>query len=198
MKASTWIWHGHWCQSKHFYFNRGEAICLHNVRINKKEYYGIVHVIVGRNNINDELWAIVSKEKTTLQTFAEYGLRSDGATHSLASPSKQDLLMRNQVSRASLLKVLLCRTMAQGVEVAACGKRRWVDAHWFREHSPSRYFRISWDWVKAALYHGWKLIDSVTFSANQDPSPAIASRKHHEKKLYQLEFRVLTFSYAVS
>jgi hypothetical protein len=29
------------------------------------------------NNINGELWAIVSDEKTTLQTFAEYGLRFD-------------------------------------------------------------------------------------------------------------------------
>ncbi len=30
----------------------------------------MVHVIIGRNNVNGELWAIVSNEKTTLQTFA--------------------------------------------------------------------------------------------------------------------------------
>ena len=34
-------------------------------------------MIIGRNNVNGELWAIVSDEKTTLQTFAEYGLRFD-------------------------------------------------------------------------------------------------------------------------
>ncbi len=30
----------------------------------------MVHVIIGRNHVNGELWAIVSNEKTTLQTFA--------------------------------------------------------------------------------------------------------------------------------
>ena len=55
----------------------GEAICLHNVQLHKGEFYGTVHVIIARNNVNGELWAIVSNEKTTLQTFAEYGLRFD-------------------------------------------------------------------------------------------------------------------------
>ncbi len=43
-----------------------------------------------------------------------------------------------------------------------------------------------------------KLIRSVTFSTNQDPTPAMASRKQHEQRLYQLEFKVQTYSYAVS
>ncbi len=77
IKSNNWIWHGNWCQPKNFHLHRGEAVCLHNVRIHKGEYYGKIHVIIGRNNVNGELWAIVSDEKTTLQTFAEYGLRFD-------------------------------------------------------------------------------------------------------------------------
>ncbi len=69
-RRNTWIWRGNWCQPKNFHLHRGQAICLHNVRIHKGEFYGMVHVIIGRNNVNGELWAIVSNEKTTLQTFA--------------------------------------------------------------------------------------------------------------------------------
>ena len=77
IKSNSWIWKGNWCQPKSFHLNCGEAICLHNVQIHKGEFYGTVHVIIARNNINGELWAIVSNEQTTLQTFAEYGLRFD-------------------------------------------------------------------------------------------------------------------------
>jgi hypothetical protein len=59
----TWIWRGNWCQPKNFHLNLGEAICLHNVQIHLGEFYGTVQVIIGRNNINGELWAIVSKDK---------------------------------------------------------------------------------------------------------------------------------------
>ena len=77
IKSNTWIWPGSWCQPKNFHLHFGEAICLHNIQIHKSEFYGMVHVIIGRNNLTGELWAIVSNEKTTLQTFAEYGFRFD-------------------------------------------------------------------------------------------------------------------------
>lgn len=77
IKSNTWVWRGNWCQPQSFHLHLGQVICLHNVQIHKGEFYGRVHVIIGRNNINGELWAIVSNEKTTLQTFAEYGLRFD-------------------------------------------------------------------------------------------------------------------------
>ena len=51
IKSNNWIWRRNWCQAKSFHLNRGEAICLHNVRIHKGEYYGLVHVIIGRNTI---------------------------------------------------------------------------------------------------------------------------------------------------
>ena len=218
IKSNTWIWRGKWCQPKNFHFDLGEAICLHNVQIHKSEFYGAVHVILGRNSVNGELWAIVSNEKTTLQTFAEYGLRFDIEENFLDDQSAgwnvQRSMIRDVCALSRLWFVLAVATLyvsAQGVEVVRVGKRRWVDTHWFRGqreradrrkttrgHSPSRYFRIGWDWVKAALLNGWKLLQSVTFSSNKDPHPAMASLKQHERRIYQLEFKVLTYSYTVS
>jgi len=45
--------------------------------LHKTERYGMVNVIIGCNNLNGEFWAIVSDEKTSLQTFQEYGARFD-------------------------------------------------------------------------------------------------------------------------
>ena len=202
IKSNTWIWHGNWRQPKNFHLHRGEAICLHNVRIHKGEYYGIVHVIIGRNNVNGELWAIVSDEKTTLQTFSEYGLRFDIEENFLDDQSGgwniQRSMIRDVCALSRLWFILAVATLylsAQGVEVVDSGKRRWVDTHWFRGNS---YFRIGWDWVKAALLNGWKLTHSVVFTHNLDPEPAMASRKQYEQRLYQLEFKVQIYSYAVS
>ncbi len=79
LKADSWIWRGKkgWGQLKDYHLNRGEARCLHNVRLHKEAYYGLVHVIIGRNNVNGEWWAVVSDETTTLHTFEEFGWRFD-------------------------------------------------------------------------------------------------------------------------
>lgn len=202
IKSNSWIWRGNWCQSKNFHLSLGEAICLHNVRIHKGEYYGLVHVIIGRNNVNGELWAIVSNEKTTLQTFAEYGLRFDIEENFLDDQSGgwnvQRSMIRDVCALSRLWFILALATLyvsAQGVSVVDSGKRRWVDTHWFRGNS---YFRIGWDWVKAALLNGWKLIRSVSFFGNQDPTPAMASLKQYNQRLYQLEFKVQTYSYNIA
>ena len=84
---------------------------------------------------------------------------------------------------------------AQGVEVVRTGKRRWVDTHWFRGNS---YFRIGWDWVKAALLNDWRLLHCVTFSSHKDPEPAMSSRSQYLKRAFQLEFKILTYSYNIS
>ena len=201
IKSNTWIWKGNWCQPKSFHLNCGEAICLHNVQIHKGEFYGTVHVIIARNNVNGELWAIVSDEKTTLQSFAEYGLRFDIEENFLDDQSAgwnvQRSMIRDVCALSRLWFILSLATLyvsAQGVQVVDRGKRRWIDTHWFRGNS---YFRIGWDWVKAALINGWKLIYSVSFSSHRDPTPAIASLKQYEQRLYQLEFRVQTYSYNV-
>ena len=75
---------------------------------------------------------------------------------------------------------------------AQSGNRRRVDTHWFRGNS---YFRIGWDWIKAAFSNGWQLLKTVILTSNQDPEPAMASRKQHETRLYRLEFQVQKFVY---
>jgi hypothetical protein len=55
-----------------------------------------------------------------------------------------------------------------------------MDPHWFRGSS---YLRIGWNWVKAALMHGWQLITRMCLGKSEDPEPAMASRKQHEKRL---------------
>ena len=203
LKRDSWIWRAGkgWCQLKQFPLKPGEALCFHNVKLYKTQRFGLVHVAFGCNNLNGEFWAIVSDEPTSLHTFEEYGLRFDIEENFLDDQSngwniqKSELRCVCALSRLwFILAVATLYVTAQGVEVVASGKRRWVDPHWFRGNS---YFRIGWDWVKTALESGWRLIRQVRFSGNRDPQPAIASRKQHENRLYRLEFKVHTFDYAV-
>lgn len=74
VKGNTWVWRGKsgWCQLKDVHCARGEAVCLHNVRLHKGEWYGIVHVIAGRNNVNGEFWAIALVELPTCNKLPDY------------------------------------------------------------------------------------------------------------------------------
>jgi hypothetical protein len=81
---------------------------------------------------------------------------------------------------------------AQGDEVVASGQRRLIDTHWFRGNS---YFRIGWEWVKAALLKGWQVISSVGFFSHRDPDPVIASAKQDEQRRLRFEFQIQTFIY---
>ncbi|MDJ0573173.1 MAG: hypothetical protein QNJ53_29620 [Pleurocapsa sp. MO_192.B19] len=112
------------------------------MQIHQGEFYGTVPVIIARNNVNGELWAIVSKEKTTLQTFAEYGLRFDIEENFLDDQSAgwnvQRSMIRDLCALSRLWFILSVATLylsAQGVQVVDSGKRRWVDTHWFRGNS---------------------------------------------------------------
>lgn len=201
LKQDTWIWRvgKGWSQLKDFHFERGQAWCWHNVKLHKAQWYGPVHLIIGRNNVNGEFWALVSDETTTLQTFQEYGLRFDIEENFLDDQSKgwnvQKSEIRSLCALSRLWFILAVATLyvtAQGVEVIESGKRRWVDPHWFRGNS---YFRIGWDWVKAALENGWRLIRRVRLTRNQDPDPVMASRKQHALRRYRLEFTIQTYQY---
>lgn len=201
VKNDCWIWRSGkgWCQLKDFHFQPGQALCLHNVRLHKEQSYGPVHLICGRNNVNGEFWAIVSDEKTTLQTFAQYGLRFDIEENFLDDQSNGWNIQRAEIRSLTALSrlwfILAVATLyvtAQGLAVVASGQRRWVDTHWFRGNS---YFRIGWEWIKASVSNGWKLIHQVRFTANLDPEPAMASRKQHQQRRYRLEFQIQTFLY---
>lgn len=201
VKSNCWIWRGKkdWCQLKDFHLNRGDAICLQGVRLHKGDNYGPVNVILGRNNINGEFWAVVSDEKTTLHTFQEYGLRFDIEENFLDDQSSGWNLQRSEIRDVCALS-RLCFIMAvatifataQGLAVVDGGHRRWVDTHWFRGNS---YFRIGCDWIKAAVLHAWNLIHQVCFSSNFDSAPSMASRPQHRQRLHRLEFTIHSYHY---
>ncbi len=71
LKSNSWIFRGGkgWCLIKDFHFNRGEAICLHHVMLHNNLLISISPCSCVSYNVNGEFWAIVSDEKTTLQTF---------------------------------------------------------------------------------------------------------------------------------
>lgn len=202
LKSNTWIWRKGkgWHQLKDFHLQRGEALCLHNVRLHKGDCYGPVHITFGYNNLNGEFWAVVSDEPTSLQSFYEYGLRFDIEESFLDDQSNGWNLQKSEIRSVCALSrlffILAVSTLyvtAQGTTVVAQGLRRRVDPHWFRGNS---YFRIGWDWVKTSLEQGWQLIHSVFFSHSRDPQPAMASRKQHDQRSYRIEFKIRTYQYS--
>ena len=204
LKKDTWIWRTGkgWSQLQDFHFQRGQALCFHDIRLHKEHSYGPIHLIFGRNNINGEFWAIVSDEKTNLQTFLEYGLRFDIEESFLDDQSngwniqKSDIRCVCALSRLwFVLAVATLYVTAQGVEVVQTGKRRWVDPHWFRGNS---YFRIGWEWVKASFNNSWRLIRRVRFHTHRDRDPVMASRKQHSQRSDRLEFTVQTYQYTAA
>ena len=66
--------------------------------------------------------------------------------------------------------------MAQGTEVVKQGKRRWVDAHWFRGNS---YLKIGWNWIRSAFSKGWELLTWLRLNGEPDPEPARASNNQY-------------------
>lgn len=77
-----------------------------------------------------------------------------------------------------MLAVTTLYLVSQGTEVVTQGKRRWVDAHWFRGQS---YLKIGWNWVKLALSRGYELLPSLHLSPEADPVPAMASKSQSQK-----------------
>lgn len=200
-KINTWLWRSTkgWSQPKAFHLKPGEALCWHNVRLHKGQWYGPVHVIFGRNNVNGQFWAVVSNEPTNLQTFAEYGLRFDIEEAFRDDQSGgwqlQSSKLRSVCVLSRLFFILALATLyvtAQGLEVVHSGRRRWVDPHWFRGNS---YFRLGLEWVRSALFQGWQFIRRVIFLSHFDPDPAMASRPQHLQRSRCLEFQVYSVSY---
>jgi hypothetical protein len=86
-------------------------------------------------------------------------------------------LIRSAEALSRLCLVLAIATLflvCQDTEVVDSGKRRWVDAHWFRGNS---YLKIGWKWIRRALIKGYKLITHLKLFSSLDPDPAIASLK---------------------
>lgn len=204
LKRDSWIWRQGkgWSQLKDFHLKRGEALCFHNVKLHKGQWFGPVHIVFGYTNLNGEFWAVVSDEPTSLVTLEEYGKRFDIEENFLDDQSNGFNVQKSEIRSVCalsrlwfILSVATLYLTAQGVDVVESGKRRWVDPHWFRGNS---YFRIGWDWVKTALENQWQLIQQVRFRSHRDPQPAKASRKQHDKRIHQIEFKIWTYQYEIA
>jgi Transposase DDE domain len=156
----------------------GRAIFLHNVAI-PANHFGPISLALARHTSNGECWYVVSDDPTSVQTFVEYGWRFDIEENFLDDKSNgfqlQSSLVRDANALTRLCLVLAVTTLylvAQGTQVVATHKRRWVDPHWLRGNS---YLRIGWQWVKTALSQGWALFATLRLSGAPDPEPARAS-----------------------
>jgi len=187
IKTSFWIYRPGQRPRKvnNIRLSAGHPLFWHNVQVTQ-ERFGNVHLALGRPVGSRERWVVVSDQPTSLETFQEYGLRFDIEENFLDDKSNgfqlEASLIRSAKALERLCLVLATATLylvCQGTQVVQEGKRRMVDAHWFRGKS---YLKIGWDWVKLALSRGEALISQLTLSPEPDPEPAMASRKQHQKR----------------
>jgi DDE family transposase len=166
------------CKVEDFPLAPGRALFLQNVAITA-EQYGPVSLALARHSRTGEYWYIVSDAPTGVLTFEEYGRRFEIEENFLDDKSNgfqlESSLVREAEALTRLCFVLAVATLylvAQGTQVVAAQKRRWVDPHWLRGNS---YLRIGWQWVKTALAHGWELFATLHLSGTPDPEPCRAS-----------------------
>jgi hypothetical protein len=166
------------CKVEDFSLAPGRALFLHQVAITA-EQFGPVSLALARHSRTGEYWYIVSDEPTRVFTFEEYGRRFDIEENFLDDKSNgfqlESSLVRDADALAGLCFVIAVATLylvAQGTQVGAAHKRRWVDPHWLRGNS---YLRTGWQWVKSALARGWELFATLHLSGVPDPDPCRAS-----------------------
>ena len=172
---------------------QGKAVFLHYVTLTG-ERYGPVHLALARPQGEADPWLIVSDALTGLQTFEEYGLRFDIEENFLDDKSNgfqlEDSKLRSAAALERLFFAIATTTLylvVQGSEVVAQGRRREVDPHWFRGSS---YLKLGWQGLKQAMNKSWQLITGWCLRGNEDPDPAMASRRQYERA--QLKFQRLT------
>ena len=186
------------CKISNIKLKRGQARFWHHVYITDKRF-GAVHLALAKpRGIKDD-WLIVSDQPTDVTTFDDYGLRFDIEENFLDDKSSgfqvESSLIRSADALSRLFLVLAMTTLflvCQGTEVVESGKRRWVDAHWFRGNS---YLKIGWKWVRRAFVKGYELITQLVLSPLPDPEPSIASRKQAKERTnlsFSVQFEVYT------
>lgn len=177
------------CKISSIRLKRGQARFWHNVYITDKRF-GVVHLALAKPHGTKEDWLIVSDQPTDVITFDEYGLRFDIEENFLDDKSNgfqlESSLIRSAEALSRLCLVLALATLflvCQGVQVVDAGKRRWVDAHWFRGNS---YLKIGWKWVRRAAVKGYSLITRLVLSPWPDPEPAMASLKQAQTRVERI------------
>lgn len=197
MKDNFWIYRKRQRRQKANWIRlaAGHPKFWHEVELTE-ERLGPLHLAMGRPLKGKDSWLVISDEPTSLETFEEFGLRFDIEENFLDDKSNGFQLESSQIRSAEALE-RLCLVLAiatlylvsQGTQIAETGKRRFVDAHWFRGNS---YLKIGWNWIRRALSRKEKILNRLVLSPKPDPEPAMASRKQHQKRsqpLFFLELR---------
>ncbi len=129
---------------------------------------------------------MISDEAAELKTLEAYGLRFDREENFLDDKSNGFQLASSLMRSAKTLErwcfVLAMTTLSLvsvGTSVVNKGHRRLVDPHWLRGASS---LKMGWNGVNDALHRGYELITSVYLRSEPDPEPAMASKKHDEKR----------------
>lgn len=196
IKQNIWFKpsNGPWRQGKQYHLNAGDVLLFGQVKLYKKKSIPSVYLAMAHVQGTDDYWCIISSERVTLQTFAEYGLRFDIEENFLDDKSNgfnlQKSKIRDAIALSRLCFVIAIATLfltLQGTETVEQGQRRRVDPHWQRGAS---YFKIGWAWVKSSLAKGWEFWPRLTLSTQVDPDPAYASKWQLEEKRERLEFTV--------
>jgi hypothetical protein len=158
----------------------GQAKYYQNVRLTA-QHFGLVHVALARPEGVKELWAVVSDEPTSEQTFVEYGWRFEIEECFLDDKSGafnlEDSGLRDAESLERLLLVLgvtMLLLVSEGTQVVRNGLRRTVDAHWARGLS---YLKIGWRWVRTAIAVGTAIFERVALVGGDDPEPLGARKR---------------------
>jgi hypothetical protein len=201
VKSNSWIYRAGkgWIQLKSYHLALGEVVLLHYVTLTKAHALNGLHLALARDPLSRQVWMVVSDEPTTLQTLREYGERFQIEEELLDEKSNGFQLERSEIRSAPALS-RLCFVMAvatllltaQGQQVVASGKRRWVDAHWQRGNS---YLKIGGNWLKGVLHQGWRLFPTISLDGCADLEPASASKKQTQKQL-EREFTIKCYSFA--
>jgi hypothetical protein len=186
---------GQWRKVSSVGLQAGQAYFTPLVSVGKTKPYPNVYLAFAHDKQSDEDWMIVSDEPTNLQTFAQYRLRfcveesfldlkSNG--FNLEASRLRDKFALSQLCGVIALTMLFL--VLQGVQVVASGKRRQVDAHWYRGMS---YLKIGWNWIRLAMTHQWQIQVYPFLSSLPDPQPAIASQRQQNDS-FKREFTVLS------
>lgn len=200
LKSNSWIHRGHhgWIQLNQYHLALGEVVLLQNVRLTKLRPLDNLYLALARDPLSRQMWMVVSDQSTTLQTLREYAERFQIEEELLDEKSNGFQLERSEIRSVPALS-RLCLVMAvatllltvQGQQVAASGKRRWVDAHWQRGSS---YLRMGWNWLKGVLHQGWRFFPAISLHGTVDLEPSSASKKQKQNSLKR-EFTIKSYRF---
>ena len=185
---------GQWHKVADLALAAGSAQFTGPVQLGKTKPYGPVYLAFAQDRQSGEFWSLVSDAPTTLQTFAQYRLRFQIEENFLDLKSNgfqmEACRIRDVFALTQLLWIVALTMLfliLQGSAVVAQGLRQVVDPHWQRGMS---YLKIGWNWIRYAITEQLKIGVFQFLSSQDDPDPAMASRRQSEQS-FQREFIVL-------